>query len=68
MFADVLCDDLDLPPALFSADIAKAIQEQTQDYYLDVPSMMEAGESQQPEPQLSEPPSSAPELRMVIKV
>lgn len=69
MFAEMLCDDLDLPPPLFATDIAKAIQEQTEDYYLHAPSMMDASviHPQQQEPS-SEKISSGPEFRTVIKV
>lgn len=69
MFAEMLCDDLDLPPSLFATDIAKAIQEQTEDYYLHAPSMMDANEiqplQQEPSPEKISP---GPELRTVIKV
>jgi hypothetical protein len=69
MFAEMLCDDLDLPPPLFATDIAKAIQEQTEDYYLHAPSMMDASviQPQQQEPSI-EKISSGPEFRTVIKV
>lgn len=39
-FAEVMCDDLRLPPAAFSDQIAKSIREQIDDYNLNASSMM----------------------------
>lgn len=39
-FADVMCEDLRLPPAIFSDQIAKSIREQIDDYNLNASSMM----------------------------
>ncbi|CAO3694216.1 unnamed protein product [Umbelopsis ramanniana] len=73
-FAAVLCDDLSLPAPLFSTDIAKAIREQTEDYYLHAPAIPESNENQPPLPpsspchQSKEAASSGLELRTVIKL
>lgn len=72
-FAAVLCDDLSLPAPLFSTDIANAIREQTEDYYLHAPAIPESNENQPPLPpsspchQSKEAASSGLELRTVIK-
>jgi hypothetical protein len=64
-----LCDDLSLPAPLFATDIAKAMREQTEDYYLHAPAIPESNENQPPSPchQLKEAVSLGLELRTVIK-
>ncbi|KAH8553032.1 hypothetical protein BGW37DRAFT_423033 [Umbelopsis sp. PMI_123] len=49
-FAAVLCDDLGLPAPLFATDIAKAIREQAEDYYLHAPTFPESDENRPPSP------------------
>ncbi|KAG2185375.1 hypothetical protein INT44_002166 [Umbelopsis vinacea] len=62
-FAAVLCDDLSLPAPLFATDIAKAIREQTEDYYLHAPAIPESDKSSPPCHQLQETAPSGLELR-----
>jgi hypothetical protein len=69
-FAAVLCDDLGLPAPLFATDIAKAIREQAEDYYLHAPTFPESDENRPPSPhqQVTEAASTGLELRTIIKV
>lgn len=48
-FADVMCEDLKLPPNIFMDQISKAIKEQIDDYNLNASSMMKEDSEESPE-------------------
>lgn len=47
-FAEVMCEDLQLPSAIFAPQIARGIQEQVHDYYLHASSMVKADDTDKP--------------------
>ncbi|KNC96804.1 uncharacterized protein SPPG_08006 [Spizellomyces punctatus DAOM BR117] len=68
-FAEMLCDDLHLPAAIFVPHIARAIREQVDDYYQHAPSVLHSAEQDtRGNDGIDSGNKDAPELRAIIKL
>ncbi|KAJ3300690.1 SWI/SNF chromatin-remodeling complex subunit [Borealophlyctis nickersoniae] len=68
-FAEVLCEDLQLPPAAFVPAIAKSIREQVDDFYQHAPSALDLpDDNTRGNDGVDDGSRDAPELRVVIKL